>query len=97
MNRNGKRRFLQTLVAASLAAGLLVAGAPASADDDDRPIAPQEEQRVRQSLESKGYKDVHDLELDDGRYEVDATHRDGYPVDLELHLTTLEILHEKRD
>ncbi|MEB2346835.1 MAG: PepSY domain-containing protein [Deltaproteobacteria bacterium] len=82
------------------AAALAVLGftAPAAfADDDDQPIAPDEIQRIEDALAGKGYTDVHDIEVDDGRYEVDARNAEGQPVDLELDLKTLEILHEKRD
>jgi len=90
-------RALRRLAAPALAVGLLGFAAPAVLADDDRPIAPDEVERVKQSLESKGYTDVHDLEIDDGRYEVDARNAEGYAVDLELDMKTLEVLYEKRD
>jgi hypothetical protein len=52
---------------------------------------------VRAALEAKGYSDVHDLEVDDGRFEVDARNPQGKAVDLELDLKSLEILHEDLD
>jgi len=98
MVRNRTLRALHPLAVPAFAAALLGFAAPSAlAADDDRPIAPEEVQRVKQSLEGKGYSDVHDLEIDDGRYEVDARNAEGHPVDLELDMKTLEILHEKRD
>lgn len=91
-------RSLRSLAVPALAAALVGFAAPAAlAEDDDPPIAAEEAQRVKASLEAKGYTDVHDLEIDDGRYEADARNADGHSVDLELDLKTLEILHEKRD
>lgn len=67
------------------------------AGDDDRAGSAEELERVRAALEAKGYSDVHDLEVDDGRFEVDARNPQGKAVDLELDLKTLEILHEDVD
>lgn len=98
MIRQRTLRALRPFAAPALAVALLGFAAPAAlADDDDRPIAPEELERVKSSLEGKGYRDVHDLEVDDGRYEVDAVNAEGFQVDLELDLQTLEIVHEKRD
>jgi hypothetical protein len=82
----------------ALALSLTLFGASAAqADRDDRAATPEELARVRSALESKGYDDVHDLEVDDGRFEVDARNPRGEKVDLELDLTSLEILYEDRD
>jgi hypothetical protein len=75
----------------------LFAAAPAFAGSGDRAATPAELERVRTALAARGYGDVHDLEVDDGRFEVDARNRSGEPVDLELDLETLEILYEDRD
>jgi hypothetical protein len=75
----------------------LIAGTPAFAGDDDRAATADELARVRAALEARGYSDVHDLEVDDGRFEVDARNPEGQSVDLELDLETLEILYEDRD
>jgi hypothetical protein len=83
--------------ALALALPFAFAAMPAQAVDDDRNGTPEELSRVRAALEAKGYSDVHDLEVDDGRFEVDARNPAGQSVDLELDLTTLEILHEDRD
>ena len=50
--------------------------------------------QVRTALESKGYSEVHDLEVEDCRYEVDAKNAAGEKVELELDLKTLAILDE---
>lgn len=98
MTRNRTLRILRPVVLPAAAVALLGFAAPAAfADDDDQPIAPEEIQRVKDTLEGKGYADVHDIEVDDGRYEVDARNAEGHAVDLELDMKTLEILYEKRD
>jgi hypothetical protein len=73
------------------------AAAPAAAGEGDRPGTDDEIAHVRAALEAEGYTDVHDLEVDDGRFEVDAKNPAGEPVDLELDMGTLEILEEERD
>ena len=82
--------------AAALAIALAALAGPALADSD-RNGTEQELARVRTALEAEGYRDVHDLEVDDGRFEVDAVNAQGQPVDLELDLETLEILYVDRD
>jgi hypothetical protein len=97
MTRNRMLHALRPLAAPVLAAALLGAAAPAAFADDDRAATEDEVTRIRQSLEGKGYRDVRDIEVDDGRFEVDAVNGEGQDVDLELDLQTLEILHEKLD
>lgn len=98
MKRNRLLYALRPLAAPALALALIGAVAPSvRADDDDRAATAEEIEKVKAALTGKGYTDVHDIEVDDGRFEVDATHPDGYRVDLELDLQTLEILYEKRD
>lgn len=64
---------------------------------DERPVTPEESRRITETLSAEGYTEIHDIEVDDGRFEVDARHPDGHEVDLELDLETLEILFEDRD
>lgn len=97
MIRNRMLRVLRPCAAPAFAVALLGLGAPAAFADDDRDATPEEVERIEQSLEAKGYRYVRDIEVDDGRFEVDAVHPDGHPVDLELDMQTLEIVHEKRD
>jgi hypothetical protein len=63
----------------------------------DRAATPDEIRRIGESLAAKGYTDVHDIEVDDGRFEVDARDAAGQSVDLELDLATFEVLYEDRD
>ena len=94
-HRPGPRRGGATF-AVALPLALLCAGS-ALAGDNDRDATADEQTRVRTALEAKGYTDVHDLEVDDGRFDVDARNAQGQEVDLELDLATLEILYEGRD
>jgi hypothetical protein len=61
------------------------------------PATKKEYTRVTEALEKLGYTNSHDVEVDDGRYEADATTRAGYNVELELDMKSLKILHEHRD
>lgn len=88
---------LRLFAASALAALLVAVPVPSQADDDDPPVSPEDVRRVKEALEAKGYRDVHDIEHDDGRIEVDATDASGHPVDIELDPKTLEILFMKRD
>lgn len=92
-----RKRTFQALSVPALAVAALGFAAPTALADDDRNATPEEIARVTQALEAKGYRDIRDIEVDDGRFEVDAIHPDVYAVDLELDMQTLEILHEKRD
>lgn len=96
MHASTRNRWL-CCSALSLALPFALAAAPALAGDGDRAGSAEELERVRAALEAKGYSDVHDLEVDDGRFEVDARNPQGKAVDLELDLKTLEILHEDVD
>jgi hypothetical protein len=96
MRRSRMRWGLGCGTVLGLVGGLLQAG-PALAGDDDRAATADEITRVRTALEGKGYSDVHDVEVDDGRFEVDARNPRGENVDLELDLRSLEILFEDRD
>lgn len=87
---------MRRIAALGLAIGL-GAAAPAFAADDDERVTDEQLAKVKAALEAKGYTDIRDVEIDDGRFEVDAIHPDKYAVDLELDTTTLEIVHEKRD
>ncbi len=83
------------LCLALAAAALFPAGA--LAEDDDRAATPEEEEQIRTALEAQGYSGVVDIEVDDGRFELDAISPEGRSVDLELDLSTLEVLHETED
>lgn len=84
-------------VIAVIALTQLVASSATAQTAHDRGATPEEAQRINETLTKNGYTDIHDIEVDDGRFEVDARNRDGQSVDLELDLKTLEVLHEDRD
>ena len=84
-------------IAALLATALVAAAAAPALADSDRNGTEQELAQARAALEAKGYRDVHDLEVDDGRFEVDAVNAQGERVDLELDLETFAVLYEDRD
>ena len=52
---------------------------------------------IVQKVEAAGYTNVHDLEFDDGRWEVDATSPAGVAVDLDVDAATGKVLHDDRD
>ena len=84
-------------VAFAVGAATVLSGGVAGAEDDERAATPEEEGSIRASLEAQGYGGVQDIEVDDGRFELDAISPAGQPVDLELDLATLEILRETGD
>jgi hypothetical protein len=97
--QNDRRLTLRRIVPLALATALVLAGfgsTPAIADDD-RDATPEEIARVTSHLEGRGYRYLHDIEVDDGRFELEAVNPEEEPVDLELDLVTLEILSEKLD
>ncbi len=81
-------------LAFAVGAATLLSGGVALAEADERAATPEEQESVRASLEAQGYSGVDDIEVDDGRFELDAISPAGQPVDLELDLATLEILRE---
>lgn len=89
--------ILAGLVIAVFALLQLAASTAAAQTIHDRAATPDEAKRISETLTQSGYTDIHDIEVDDGRFEVDARNRDGQSIDLELDLKTLEILHEDRD
>jgi hypothetical protein len=76
-------------------AGLVGAAAANAADvpPADK-LSPAE---IVRSLESAGYKDVHDVEFDDGHYEADAVSPAGVAVDLDVDPRTGKVMREERD
>ncbi|HEY5707746.1 MAG TPA: PepSY domain-containing protein [Terrimicrobiaceae bacterium] len=87
--------FVGILAAVALVAQGALAAEPTSRED--RPATSEERARVTEALEKRGYKNVHSVEVDDGRFEADATSPAGYEVDLELDMNSLDIVHEHRD
>jgi hypothetical protein len=80
----------------SLALGIatLLSGEAAFAEEDERAATPEEEASILGALEAQGYSGVDDIEVDDGRFELDAISPSGQAVDLELDLVSFEILKE---
>lgn len=85
------------LVIAILALASMTVPAARAQSVHDRGATPDESRRITEVLTTKGYTEIHDIEVDDGRFEVDARNPGGQAVDLELDLETLEILYEDRD
>lgn len=52
---------------------------------------------IARLLEAQGFSNIHDIELDDGRYEVEAVNAAGQKVDLKLHPRDGRILSEQLD
>lgn len=52
---------------------------------------------IVQKAEAAGYTNVHDIEFENGRWEIDATSPAGVPVDVELDPMTGGVLNEKHD
>jgi hypothetical protein len=76
-------------------AALVGAGAANAADVPPADtLSPAE---IVRSLESAGYKNVHDVEFDDGHYDVDAVSPAGVAVDLDVDPLTGKVTHEKPD
>jgi Peptidase propeptide and YPEB domain. len=62
--------------------------------------APAQQLNIKQiiaKLESAGYTNIHDVEKDDGVWEVDAKNSAGQRVELIVDPVTGEVLHEERD
>lgn len=86
---------------AALALGIALAGASAVSAETVRLKGPHEAKvdakQVVEKLEKAGYQNVHDLEWDDGFWEVEATSPKGLPVDIVVDPTSGEIVHEEVD
>jgi len=87
--------FTGRALAASAAA--LFLASPSLAGNDDRDASADEVALVEAALARHGYSDVHDVEIDDGRFEADALSPEGEPVEIELDLETLEVVEVEPD
>ena len=106
MKTANHRRNGSLAIAAVFAAVAAFAGVAASADDDDRSNAsrsspalanaPAVQMRsvteVAAEMERQGYRDIREIEFDDGRYEVEATTSDGRRVELYVDALSLDIV-----
>ncbi len=88
-----------TIKKMACAAGLLamVSGPSLAADASDVTDAKMSPAEIVRAVEAAGYKNVRDLEFDDGRWELEATSAAGTPVDLEVDAKTGKVLHEEAD
>ena len=84
----------RSLLAAAAVAGMGVTAAQAQSPAAQATLSPAE---IVKKVEAAGYTNVHDLEFDDGRWEVEATSPAGVAVDLEVDAASGKILHEDRD
>jgi len=52
---------------------------------------------ITRKVEAAGYTNIHDLEYDDGRWELEATSSAGVAVDVDVDAASGTILNEERD
>lgn len=83
------RTTIRLAAAAAGLTALLAAGAAPAAQ-----LAPDQ---IKSKLEAAGYKDVHDIEFDDGHYEAEATTAAGTRVDLDIDPNTGAVTNEQPD
>ncbi len=84
----------------ALAGGLFAAGLGTSLAADERTTAAGGWMPIMQlieRLEADGYRDIEEIERDDGRYEVRASDRQGVRVKLYLHRQTGELLDQRQE
>jgi hypothetical protein len=94
MKRNGTKLALAALGLATLTATASVAAAAPVAAAATGTLSPAE---VVSKVEAAGYKNVHDLEFDDGRWEAEATSAQGAQVDLAIDASSGAVLEEHAD
>lgn len=92
-------RATPLVAALALAAGILGAGAtvvPAFAQNSVTAAQPGAQwmsiEEVIRTVQAAGYRDVEEVERDDGRYEVKASDAEGRRVELKLDPVSGEIL-----
>lgn len=77
---------------AVLAFSLTILATPALASERD--ATQSERQAVVQHLTKLGYKQISDVDVVNGRFEVDARSNAGADVDLVLDMKTLKVIRE---
>lgn len=82
-----------TLAFVAVSFGLVVGPGPAVGGPYHQ-LSPQE---ITAQLHAAGYTDVHDVEIDQGLYDVDAVSKAGVPVDLQIDPASGRIVTETRD
>jgi hypothetical protein len=83
--------FAIAAAAWAFSATVAAAGSPAGSAPQAGELSPAE---VARKVEARGYTNAHDVEYDDGRWEVEATSSSGLPVELTVDAATGEILRE---
>ena len=86
----------------ALAAAILLAGTPAAFADDVRcPGGATGEWKsideARAAVDALGYKDIREIERDDGCYEIEASDAEGRRVELYLDPQSLAVVKMERD
>jgi hypothetical protein len=82
----------------ALALGFVAfAAGPVLAVDSAPPAGALAPDAIARQLESAGYRNVHDVEFDDGHYEADATSPAGVAVDLHIDPLSGKVTHEEQD
>jgi hypothetical protein len=81
----------------ALVGALALAGTTGTALADRKPTQ-EELTAIEARLKSLGYTEWEDIELDDGKWEIDdAVHNDGKRYDLELAEKSLEVVKKEID
>lgn len=81
----------------ALVGTLALAGMTGTALADRKPT-PEELTAIETLLKSLGYTEWEEIELDDGKWEIDdAVHSDGKRYDLELAEKSLEVVKKEVD
>ena len=88
------------LAAALLAAGLGTAAAHAQQTLQQTPqtavVEPLSVRAILDRVEAQGYRDITEVEREDGRYEVKAVDAEGRRVELKLDARTGEVIKAER-
>ena len=94
-----KRSGAMAIGIAAMAAVAVAGGVPtARAADVPAPGKAQlSPAQIVQKVEAASYTNIHDVEFDDGRWELEATSPKGAAVDLKVDAATGEILGEEAD
>lgn len=94
MTPNRMFRMLPALAAGLLLAGVAGAQTAATAGPGGAAVQPAQ---IVERLQQAGYRDVHDVDWDDGAWELEATSPAGQRVDLRVDPATGNTLHEELD
>ena len=88
----------QRSVALTAVFAITLAVAPMSAAESGAvPQGTLSPSEIVRRLEAAGYKNVHDVEFEDGRYEAEATSAAGTAVDLDIDPVSGQVTKEDPD